>query len=466
MAEMINVFSTVAQADGYQVEVNDTTLLSSRYFPSSDADSFAGKEVLFDFESSDLEKGAFLTSGYKDGNTVNWIANSVVPPRVGSQDVVDPTNQDRQLFERLCRAQGADLNRAQAYQDLLTLKSARLAARTDRAKEILCSLVLKEGKIDFDQDKDESGSETDHILVKYYNPAKGADNHFIPATAWTSENATPYDDVCKMITEGMKRGKRYSDLVLGANAWTALSNDAKFQKFAGNTFHSNGMTLEFGDIESAQHVATAVFSGVQLNVIVYSGAYKDSNGVLKQYIDPNAAILISEGIGRGLQGGCRLLNPDSLGYGLDNSFVSMTGVHMQSIFKDFKDQKLYVREESRPLPAPKNSVNEWSWIYCDTSMSISGGAFGEVAKGLSFDQDDSVSWTASCSSLATAVISGKEVDVSLGMVSGKTIKLFAVRDGKPAEQLVVTGGKIVAPVDNDKDASDKLIIWATAVANG
>lgn len=463
MAEMINVFSTVAQADGYQVEVNDTTLLSSRYFPSSDADSFAGKEVLFDFEDSDLEKGAFLTSGYKDGNTVSWIANSVVPPRVGSQDVVDPTNQDRQLFERLCRAQGADLNRAQAYQDLLTLKSARLAARTDRAKEILCSLVLKEGKIDFDQDKNESGSETDHILVKYYNPAKGCDNHYIPAVAWTEQNATPYDDICRMITEGMKRGKRYLDLLLGASAWSALSNDAKFQKFAGSTFHSNGMVLEFGDIEGAQHVATAVFSGVQLSVVVYSGAYKDSNGVLKQYIDPSAAILISEGIGRGLQGGCTLLNPNSLGYGIESSFVSMTGVHMQSIFKDFNNQKLYIREESRPLPAPKKSVNEWSWIYCDTSMSISGGAFGEVSKGLSFDEDDAVTWTASCSSLATAVVSGNEVAVSLGLVQDKTIKLYAVRDGKPAEELVVNSGKIVAPVDNDKDENDKIIIYATAV---
>ena len=223
------------------------------------------------------------------------------------------------------------------------------------------------------------------------------------------------------------------------------------------------MILEFGDVEGAQHVATAVFSGVQLNVIVYSGAYKDSSGVLKQFIDPNAAILISEGIGRGLQGGCTLLNPDSLGYGLENNFVSMTGVHMQSIFKDFQNQKLYVREESRPLPAPKNSVNEWSWIYCDTSMSITGGGFGEVAKGISFDEDKSVTWTASCSSLATAVVSGKEVAVSLGMVSGKEIKLFAVRDGKPAEELVVTSDKIIAPVDNDKDENDKIIIWATAV---
>lgn len=464
MANVISVYSTVAQANGFEVEVKDTTLLSSRYFPTTAGDEFTGKEVLFDFEGSDLSKGAFLTSGYKDGNTVTWIANSVVPPRVGNQDSIDPTDQDRVIFERLCRAQGVDLNRAEAYQNLLNLKSARLAARTDRAKELLAALVIKEGKIDFDQDKNESGSETDHIVCKFYDPAQGANNHYIAANAWGTASATPYDDICKMINEGIKRGRRYSDLVLGANAWAHLSNDGKFQTFAGKTFHSEGMVLDFGDVEGAQHVASAVFNGVNLNVIVYGGTYKKADGSLAQYIDADAAILISEAIGRGLQGGCTLLNPDSIGYGIENSFVSMTGVHMQSIYKDFNNQKLYIREESRPLPAPKHSVNEWDWIYCDTSMSITGGAFGEVSKGISFDKADGIAWTAEPSCIATAVVSGQEVDVSKGAVSDKTIKLFAVRGGKPAEELTVGGdGKMVAPVDNDKDADGKLIIWATAV---
>ena len=456
MANTISVFSTVAQAQGYEVEVKDTVLLGSRYFPTTAGDEFAGKEVLFDFEGSDLEKGAFLTSGYKDGNTTSWIANSVVPPRVGSADVVDPTNQDRQLFERLCRAQGADLNRAEAYQSLLTLKSARLAARTDRAKELLAALVLKEGKIEFDQDKDESGSETDHIVCKFYDPAKGADNHYVPAVAWGTASATPYDDICKMVTEGMKHGRRYTDLVLGANAWVHLSNDEKFKSFAGSTFHSEGMMLDFGDVEGANHVASAVFAGLKLDVIVYSGAYKNSAGEMQMYLEADAAILISEGVGRGLQGGCTLLNPEAIGYGIENAFVGMTGVHMQSIYKDFNNQKLYIREESRPLPAPKHSVNEWDWIYCDTSMSITGGAFGEVANGISFDGDKASSY--SCA--ATVVVAGLETAI-VGTV-GSTI-FRAVRDGKPSgEALKLNGNNIVVPVDADRDAEGKIIIWATA----
>lgn len=456
MANTISVFSTVAQAQGYEVEVKDTVLLGSRYFPTTAGDEFAGKEVLFDFEDSDLKKGAFLSSGYKTDNTTSWTSNSVIPPRVGSADVVDPKDQDRQLFERLCRAQGADLDRTEAYQNLLTLKSARLATRTDRSKELLAALVLKEGKIEFDQDKDESGSETDHIVCKFYNPAKGANNHYVPEVAWGAEGAHPYDDICKMVTTGMGYGRRYTDLVLGANAWVHLSNDKKFQSFAGSTFHSEGMMLDFGDIEGANHVASAVFAGLKLDVIVYSGAYKNAAGAMQMYLEPDAVILISEGIGRGLQGGCTLLNPEAIGYGIDNAFVGMTGVHMQSIYKDFNNQKLYIREESRPLPAPKHSVNEFDWIYCDTSMSITGGAFGEVANGISFDGDKASGY--SCAD--TVVVAGLEANVT-GAESGTIFK--AVREGKPSgDPITLSGGKMIVPVDADRDAAGKIIIYATA----
>ena len=465
MAQTIDVRSTVAQADGFSVEVKDTSLICNRYFPTTAGDEFAGKEVLFDFDSSDLEKGAFVTSGYKDCNTVSWIANAVIPPRVANQESVDPNDQDRMLFERLCRAQGADTNRAAAYQDLLNIKAARLAKRTDRAREVLGALVLKEGKISFDQDQNTSvGADTDLISCKFYDSKKGADNHYIVAKAWSDPKAQPYNDVCAMVNEGMKRGRMYEDLLLGAEAWSALSKDQRFAQFAGATFHSEGMIIDFGDVEGAQHVARAVFNGVQLNVIVYSGAYKNAAGELVTFIDPNAAILISQGIGRGLQGGCTLLNPDSIGYGIENSFVGMTGIHMQSIFKDFNNQKIYLREESRPLPAPRHSVNEWDWIYCDTSLAFADGKArtGEVYKGVSIDEDKALTWATNGTGSDVACMAGDEVTVTKGTVSGKTVKLYAVRDGKPAEAVVEKGGKIVVPVDSDRDDEDKAIIFATA----
>ena len=50
--------------------------------------------------------------------------------------------------------------------------------------------------------------------------------------------------------------------------------------------------------------------------------------------------------------------------------------------------------------------------------------------------------------------------VTKGTVSGKTVKLYAVRDGKPAEELKETGNKIKVPVDSDRDEDDKAIVLA------
>lgn len=458
----ISVLSTVAQASGFQAEVADSVLLSSRYFPNSDGDNFAGKEVLFDFDSSDLEKGAFITSGYKNGNTVSWIANSVVPPRVGDADSVDPKDLDRQLFERLCRAQGADLNRAQAFQDLANIKASRLAKRIDRAVELLAALVLKEGKIEFDQDKDATGQDTDHICCKFYDPSKGADNHFVCAKDWADSAAEPYDDVCKMVNEMIKRGKRPEDLLMGANAWAALANDAKFQRFAGATYHSEGMMLDFGEIEGAQHVAKCVFNGVQLNVIVYSAGYKDANGALKTFIDPNAAIVIAANCGRTLCGGVSLLN-DNVSYDLENSFMDMTGKYVEHLYKDFNAQKLYIRSESRSLPAPKHSVNEMDWIYCDTSLDIAGGAVGVVYEGISFACVDAsgqtVTPTTAPACAATVVIGGSDVTITAAATDQKTYKYFASVDGKKGVELVLDSTTLKAiPVDCDRDADNKAMI--------
>ena len=462
MATTINVKSTVTQVDAFAVEVEDSTLLGTRYFPNSEGDNFVGKEVLFDFDSSDLEKGAFMTTQYKDGNTVNWLANSVVPPRVANSDTVDPKGLDRVIFERFCRAQGADVNRSQAYQDLLVLKAARLAKRTDRAIEMLAALVLAEGKIDFDQPHDASTSGvTDHISVKYYDPAKGADNHYIVGTAWGNSGAHPYDDVCKMLNEGIARGRRYDDLILGANAWVHLSKDQSFKDFAGATFHSEGMMLDFGEIEGAQHVARCVFNGIQLNVIVYSGAYKAADGTLKQYIDPNAAILISQGIGRTLCGGCTLLN-DDVSYSLENCFVDLRGKHCISLFKDFNNQQLAIREESRPLPAPRLSANECAWIYCDTSMALSGGGFGEAYKGAAFKHVDTsgqtVTPTTPASCAVTACLGGSSVTITPAATNAKTYKYYALHDGVKGDELTLASTSLTIPHDNDRDADGKALI--------
>jgi hypothetical protein len=98
-------------------------------------------------------------------------------------------------------------------------------------------------------------------------------------------------------------------------------------------------------------------------------------------------------------------------------------------------------------------------------MSIGGNDhFGEVYAGISFEQDEDETWATNCSSSQGACLAGGKGAVTLGTVTGKTVKLYAVKDGRPAgDALTVSGGMIDLPVDNDRDANGKAIIYATAV---
>ena len=87
-----------------------------------------------------------------------------------------------------------------------------------------------------------------------------------------------------------------------------------------------------------------------------------------------------------------------------------------------------------------------------------------ASNGISFIQDDAFTWATNCSCALTAVVSKKEAAITVGTVTGKTVKLFAFKEGKSfGPALDVTGGKIVVPVDNDRDENGKVIIYATAV---
>lgn len=460
MSQLINVKSTISQAEGYAVEVADSVLLSTRYFPNSEGDNFATKEVLFDFEDADLERGAFLTTTYKNGKTDNWRAESVIPPRVAVSDTVDPKGLDRVMFERLQREMGAE-GRAEAYQNLLELKSARLAVRVDRSIELLAALVLRTGAISFDQAHDNTEAEWDSINVKYYDPEKGCDNHFAPSIAWGAEGATPYKDVCSMVSHVVKHGNRPADLLLGADAWQNLVSDPAFKYFP-EAIHSDGSELSFGEIDGAQNVGSGVFNGIKLNLICYSGAYKNAAGELVTYIDPAAVVVISENIGRTLQGGCTLLNPESVGYDLGNSFIDLRGRHCQSIYKDFDKQILAIREESRPLPAPRHSVNNCDWVYCDTSAAIENGAFGVIYSGLKFEyinaSGEPVTPATPAAHGGGAVVGGSTAEVKGATTTGKTYKYFSSVNGQPGKELTLSGSALEVPTDTELDGSDAVIV--------
>lgn len=389
MSQTISIFSTVTQADNILVEVPENGLLQDRYFPTADKDMFQSKEVLFDWDKSDLKAGTFVKKGYINGQTVTYRGNAVEPPRVGISDSIDPTDQDRVLFEQLCYQQGSDSpSRADAMEDLKRIKAARLVQRAHRSIEKTCANVLFNNAVVGQIQTSSTDDTMIDLDITYYDPIAGNDQRFIPKYAWGNVSATPYQDVVAMVNALVEHGGKAEDLLISPEAWKLLQKDNDF-KTQFELIHTEDSVLFGRNIKDARHVAIAVFGGYMLNVIVYYGAYKNDSGKLTPFLDKGFVCILSENCGRTLCGGCTLMNPASISaedvYGV-NSFVQRRGKYIVSQFVDLNNQQLMIRCESRPLPAP---YRPWQWITMDAqnTNSISEGVQAPDVS-IEFDSDD------------------------------------------------------------------------------
>lgn len=432
MAE-ISIYDTITQADQLALEVPENNLLQKRYFDTASKDTFVSKMVLLDFDEGDLKAGAFCKKGYKNGETVNWRGTAVEPPRIGIQDTIDPSDEDRILFEQLCYEQGAENpNRAEAFDDLKRVKAAREIARVQRSIEKLCVEVLLNNAIEGTIAKSATDSTQVPLNIRYYDPEKGNVQRYIPATAWGQVGATPYRDVLAMIQALTAHGGRAEDLIIAPEAWLLLEADDEFKK-QYTTFHTEDSVLFGREIDKARYVGTAVFGGYQVNIIVYYGMYKADDGTMTQYLPKDFVCVTAPRCGRTLCGGCTLLNPAQIGaedvVNVD-SFKQRRGKYILSQFMDLDAQLLAIRCESRPLPAP---YRPWQWVtmQAQNANAISGGV---VAPDVNIDfafvdgNGDEITPTAKPADIAHAA-GGSKLTITTPVLSGYTFSKFVLEDG-------------------------------------
>ena len=99
---VINVFDTVSQRKRFIIKNNKNKWIKKRYFPTYHHTEFFSKKLVLDFDSEDLKAGAWVRKGYVNGETTKFRATAIEPPRIGVSDTIDPSDNDRQLFEQLC----------------------------------------------------------------------------------------------------------------------------------------------------------------------------------------------------------------------------------------------------------------------------------------------------------------------------------------------------------------------------
>ena len=386
MASTISVYDVSAQPRMLLIEDTRPKLLQERYFPTREPeDLFDAKKVVLDFDEGDYESGAFVKCGYKDGNTTTYFANAVDTPRVGISDSIDTCNKDRVMFESLCR-NDLSPSHADALDALLRIKAARLVNRASRSIERLCVTALQNNAIQFTMDTSPTDSTQVTIDVEYFDSTGGATNPqvLLPGKSWddtgtatknwdgtgtASGSATPYLDVCNMITKLVTHGGRAEDLLMSEKAWNYLRADMfanhNFKDQIHYTAIANGNVegLFSEEIEGAKCVGQAQFNGHVLNLITYNAGYKDSLG-WHQFLPDNFVCVLAPNCGRTLCGACALPNPVAMLNGGAADIKQVVGKYLVSKYYDFANEIVAVRCASNPLPSPRSM---WRWVTLGTN---------------------------------------------------------------------------------------------------
>ena len=377
---VISVFDTVSQGDGFLVEIPENAWIQNRYFPSSPRTEFFSKKLVLDFDSEDMKAGAWVQKGYVNGQTTKFRATAIEPPRIGVSDTIDPSDNDRQLFEQLCYEMGdSGAGHVDALENLKRVKVMRLGNRVSRSIEKLCVQTLLDNAVRGTMATSATDSTPIDVEIKYYDDSDGKGNpqRFIPKIAWDKEGATPYRDIVKMCVALKQHGGKPREVLMSPEAWICLRNDPILEKYV-SWYHSEGSSVGGGEEGDAERVARVVFDGYALDIIVYSGMYENADGEMVSFLPKDFVCVLSPDCCRLFTAGTTALNPNSI-TSVDPqgtaSFIPRRGKFIASQFVDLRNQELSLRVESFPLPAPKK-VWQWITMLANNTNEIADGTVG------------------------------------------------------------------------------------------
>ena len=429
---VINVYDTVSQGDGFLVEIPENAWIQNRYFKNSPRTEFFSKKLVLDFDSEDLKAGAWVRKGYVNGETTKFRATAIEPPRIGVSDTIDPSDNDRQLFEQLCYEMGSNgSNHAEALENLKRVKVMRLGQRCSRSIEKLCVQVLLDNCVRGTMATSATDSTPIDVEIKYYDDSAGKGNpqRYVPAVAWDQSGATPYRDITKMCVALKQHGGKPREILMSPEAWICLRNDPILEKYV-SWYHSEGSSVGGGEEGDAERVARVVFDGYALDIIVYSGMYENADGEMVSFLPKDFVCVLSPDCCRLFTAGTTALNPNSI-TSVDPqgtaSFIPRRGKFIASQFVDLRNQELSLRVESFPLPAPKK---DWQFItmLANNTNEIADGVVGaasdisfelkEATEGVQLpaDMTNLVAGSSASFKIPTATTGSLVVDVYLGDV--------------------------------------------------
>lgn len=450
---VINVFDTVSQGDGFLVEIPENAFIQNRYFQSSPRTEFFSKKLVLDFDSEDLKAGAWVKKGYVNGETTKFRATAIEPPRIGVSDTIDPSDNDRQLFEQLCYEMGDNgSNHAEALENLKRVKVMRLGQRCSRSIEKVCAQVLLDNAVRGTMATSPTDSTPVEIEIKFYDDSNGKGNpqRYVPAAAWGDKGATPYRDIVKMCVALKQHGGKPREVLLSPEAWICLRNDPILEKYV-SWYHSEGSSVGGGEDGDAERVARVVFDGYALDIIVYSGMYENADGEMVSFLPKDFVCVLSPDCGRLFTAGVTMLNPQSVTVAdpMDaSSFIPRRGKFIASQYVDLKAQELSLQVESKPLPAPKK---DWQWItmLANNKNNIAEGTVG-AASDISFELKEATEGVRLPADM-TNLVAGSTASFPIPVASNKSLVVDVYLGETKIESDKVQGTDVTFTVPQESD---------------
>lgn len=448
---VINVFDTVSQGDGFLVEIPENAFIQNRYFQSSPRTEFFSKKLVLDFDSEDLKAGAWVKKGFVNGQTTKFRATAIEPPRIGVSDTIDPSDNDRQLFEQLCYEMGDNgSNHAEALENLKRVKVMRLGQRCSRSIEKVCAQVLLDNAVRGTMATSPTDSTPVEIEIKFYDDAGGKGNpqRYVPAVAWDQSGATPYRDIVKMCVALKQHGGKPREVLMSPEAWICLRNDPILEKYV-SWYHSEGSSVGGGEEGDAERVARVVFDGYALDVIVYSGMYENADGEMVSFLPKDFVCVLSPDCGRLFTAGVTMLNPQSVTVAdpMDaSSFIPRRGKFIASQYVDLKAQELSLQVESKPLPAPKK---DWQWV---TALVNSTNEIADGVVGYAVDIDFALAHEEAGVTLPDALVNqvgGSTYSLTIPTATASTKVVNVYLDGVEIASKQAQGAKVDITLPNE-----------------
>lgn len=342
----MNLYKTQTMLAAVKQMAPATAFLRDRYFPTGAGDLFPTEDVLMEYKDATGKKMAPVVLPRKGSIAVEregYVTERMAPPLVAPSRplTIDDLNNKgfgEDLFSDRTPAERQAEILLQDLQDLDEMHTNR--------EEFIAAACLFNNGYTLKQYADKfGGTEYEEYELKFYeggvNPAV-----YTPTVDWDEATADILADLYQIILMLTRKGNPASEVILGADAATALLDNAKIKTLLDLNNFRVGQIAPTELPQGAANLGRLNVRGRMIELLTYDGTYEDeATGAVTPYIPAKKICVTAPGAGRGLYGAISQIEQ------ADGVFHTYMGRRIPRYWTEKNVRELTV--SSRPLFIPK-----------------------------------------------------------------------------------------------------------------